>query len=78
MTVNHGDYIRGNVIKNLLRANKRLADQGTAVDVIRLSRFMLKLSRQFDKELLELRAEECKPCAESPPDKREKDIAQSE
>lgn len=77
MAVNHGDYIRGNVIKNLLRANKRIADEGTAKDMIRLSRFILKISHKFDKEFLELGLEECQNCDKEPPNECEKDVAQT-
>lgn len=58
MKANYGDCIRWNAIKNLLRANKRIADEGTAKDMIRLSRFILKISHKFDKEFLELGLEE--------------------
>ena len=77
MTANHGDFIRGIIIKNLLHANKRIADEGTAKDVIRLSRFILKVSHKFDKELLELGLEECQRCDKNPPDECDEDITQT-
>lgn len=70
MRVNYGDYIRWNAIKNLLHANKRIADEGTAKDMIRLSRFILKISHKFDKEFLELGLEECQNCDKNPAKER--------
>lgn len=54
MKVDCGTYIRSRAIENLLRAQKRAADEGKAGDVIVLTRLLLKVSERFDKKLLEL------------------------
>lgn len=55
MKVDCGAYIRSRAIENLLRAQKRAADEGNAGDVVVLTRLLLKVSRRYDKKLLELR-----------------------
>ena len=50
MKVDCGAYIRSRAIENLLRAQKRAADEGKAGDVVVLT----KVSERFDKKLLEL------------------------
>lgn len=54
MKVDCGAYIRSRAIENLLRAQKRAADEGKAGDVVVLTRLLLKVSKRFDKKLLEL------------------------
>lgn len=54
MKVDCGTYIRSRAIENLLRAQKRAADEGKAGDVIVLTRLLLKVFERFDKKLLEL------------------------
>ena len=58
MKVDCGAYIRSRAIENLLRAQKRAADEGKAGDVVVLTRLLLKVSKRFDKKLLELGLEE--------------------
>lgn len=58
MKVDCGAYIRSRAIENLLRAQKRAADEGNAGDVVVLTRLLLKVSKRFDKKLLELGLEE--------------------
>ena len=54
MKVDCGAYIRSQAIENLLCAQKRAADEGKAGDVVVLTRLLLKVSKRFDKKLLEL------------------------
>lgn len=56
MKVDCGAYIRSQAIENLLCAQKRAADEGKAGDVVVLTRLLLKISKRFDKKLLELGA----------------------
>lgn len=65
--VNAGEYIRGKAIKNLLYANKRIAERGDAKAIIALTKFTLKISEKFDEKLLYLGLEECNEGAETPP-----------
>lgn len=53
-----GDYIRESAIKNLLSAQKAIADKGDVKSLIILTRFILKVSRKFDYEMLNLRLED--------------------
>ena len=54
MKVDCGAYSRSQAIENLLCAQKRAADEGKAGDVVVLTRLLLKVSKRFDKKLLEL------------------------
>lgn len=54
MKVDCGAYIRSRAIENLLRAQKRAAEEGKAGDVVVLTKLLLKVSERFDKKLLEL------------------------
>lgn len=54
MKVDCGTYIRSQAIENLLRAQKRAAEEGNAGDVVVLTKLLLKVSERFDKKLLEL------------------------
>lgn len=54
MKVDCGTYIRSQAIENLLRAQKRAAEEGNAGDVVMLTKLLLKVSERFDKKLLEL------------------------
>ena len=69
MRISIGKNIRCQIAKNLLSAHKRIADSGNVNALIMLTKFVLKLSKQFDDEFLELRQEEqtCNP--EGPPNK---------
>lgn len=69
MKINIGSYIREQIIKKLLNAHKRIADNGTVLDLIRLSKFLQKISKQFDDQLFEVRLEEHENCADSPPNR---------
>ena len=54
MKVDCGTYIRSQAIENLLRAQKRAAEEGNAGAVVVLTKLLLKVSERFDKKLLEL------------------------
>ena len=44
-----GEYIREQAIKNLLSAQARIAEIGSASEVISLTKFVLKISNKFIK-----------------------------
>jgi len=69
-----GSYIRNSVLKNLLHAHERIAGEGDIRGLICLSKFILKLSKQFDNELFDFRLKESDDCAEAPPDKCKENI----
>lgn len=64
--VNAGGYIRDIVMKNLLIAHKRIADAGDILMLIKLSRFILKLSKNYNDELIDFWSEKCSDGAENP------------
>lgn len=74
MKKNFGDCIKEQVIKNLLSAHKRIAEIGSASDVISLTKFVLKVSDKFDNILLDFGLEYCDESTECPPDKTEEHI----
>ena len=43
-----GFYIRKTVIKNLLSAHRKIADRGNVKSLIILTKFILKISNQFN------------------------------
>lgn len=51
------NIIRQNVIKNLLSAHKRIADEGNPKELIRITRFLLKLAEKFEDVLVEFISE---------------------
>lgn len=69
-----GEYIREQVIENLLYAHRRIAEKGSVSDVISLTKFVLKVSDKFDKILLNFGLEYCDESTECPPDKTEEYI----
>lgn len=54
MQTNYGSFIREQVITNLLSAQEKMADKENEKALIALSKFILKLSRQFDDEVLQV------------------------
>ena len=54
METNYGSFIREQVITNLLSAQEKMADKENEKALIALSKFILKLSRQFDDEVLQV------------------------
>ena len=71
MKVNTGSFIREQIVKNLLRAHERIAETGSVFEVIQLTKFVSRFSKQFDNQLLDFRVEESNESAEGPPDKSE-------
>lgn len=55
MKINYGSFIREQAIKNLLSAQKKIAEKGDAKALIVLTKFALKISYKFDNEMLEVR-----------------------
>lgn len=58
MKTNYGFFIREQAIKNLLSAQEKIAEAGNEKALIALSKFILKLSHQFDDEVLQLSSEQ--------------------
>ena len=69
MVISVGKNIRCQIAKNLLSAHGQIADSGNVNALIVLTKFILKLSKQFDDEFFELRPKEQACSTESPPDK---------
>lgn len=67
-------YVKQQTIKNLLNAHKRVADTGNTSDLIKLSKFILRLSKHFGNEVLDLGLEHGNYSADYPPDKRKENI----
>lgn len=68
MVISAGKNLRLQIVKNLLSAHKQIADSGNINALIVLTKFMLKISKQFDNELLEFWPKEQTCSSESPPD----------
>ena len=68
MKIVAGSAIRERVIKNLLLAHERVAEKGETKELIILSKFIIKLSKKFDNQLLELRTIENEDGGQTPPD----------
>lgn len=51
---NYGSYIRDQAIKNLLSAQKKIAESKNTSAIIVLTKFILKISHKFDNEILYL------------------------
>lgn len=52
------DYIEENVIKNLLRTHERVCEQGNVEDVIKITKYITRLTNKRNQKLLELGLEE--------------------
>lgn len=65
-----GFYIRKTVIKNLLSAHRKIADRGNVKSLIILTKFILKISNQFNEILLDLGLEENNERPGDPPSGR--------
>lgn len=59
--------IRKKVIKNLLKAQERIADTGNAKDNIRIAKFLLKTSQKFNGDIQQIGLEENKQTGNNPP-----------
>ena len=66
--MNYGSFIREQAIKNLLSSQAKIAETGNSRGLVILSKFILKISHQFDNEILELRFEINNKNSEYPPD----------
>lgn len=65
-----GFYIRKTVIKNLLSTHRKIADCGNVKSLIILTKFILKISNQFNEVLLDLGLEENNERPGDPPSGR--------
>lgn len=63
-----GFYIRKTVVKNLLSAHRKIADRGNVKSLIILTKFILKISNQFNDMLIYLEIEENDNSSDKPPD----------
>lgn len=59
MLISRKQMIKDEVIKNLLSAHKRIAESGSPSEIIRLSRYLLKLAKQGSDVLID-NVTECK------------------
>lgn len=64
MKISVKQFIRNEVIKNLLSAHKRTADEGKMSELICLSKFLLKLGKQIGNETFYFWLEEANDGAE--------------
>ena len=69
-----GDRMRIAVGENLIKAQERLANSGTARENILLARFLLQTSKKFDNVIQKICAEEGERNSQKPPDKGQKHI----
>ena len=67
-------HIRERVVKNLLHAHERAADQGRIVDLIRLSKFILRLANKSTNEFFDIWLEDSNNGAKQPPNESKEDI----
>lgn len=65
---NLGGFIREQAIKNLLSAQRRIAETGSASEIISMSKFILKISNKFNNILFDFGLEHSDKSAEQPPD----------
>lgn len=52
------EYARETVIKNLLSAHERIAKEGDSREIIRISKYVLRLTQNGQDKLFQLRTEE--------------------
>lgn len=67
MKINIGEDTRDQVRKNLLKAQERIADTGSARENIMLAKFLFKFSKKFDNKVENVGPIESKNDAEKPP-----------
>ncbi len=70
LKANKSAIIRDRIVFNLLDMHDKLSKTGNIKDIIKLSKFILKISNKFDNELLELSFEQNDSCPQKPPNKR--------
>lgn len=58
MRVSRKELVKDEVMKNLLSAHERIADCGTTTEIIRLSKYLLKLANKRNDVLVDIAAEE--------------------
>ncbi len=63
------EYAREMVIKNLLSAHERIAKEGDSREIIRISKYVLRLTQNGQDKLFQLRTEEKEGRANDPPEK---------
>ena len=55
MKILYGATIRDTAIRNLMLAQERISEEGNAAEIISITKFMLKISKKFDNQMLEMR-----------------------
>ena len=65
--INIGEETREKVRKNLLRAQGRIADTGSARDNVMIAKFLFKLSEKFDSKVKEVGFVESENSTSEPP-----------
>lgn len=53
----YGSIIRDEVIKNLLSAHRRIAEMGEASEAIKLSKYLLRISKNTDNVFININSE---------------------
>lgn len=53
MLISRKRAVKDEVIKNLLSAHERIANSGSAVEIIRLSKYLMRLTEQGDDVLID-------------------------
>lgn len=67
-------YVKQQIMKNLLNAHKRIADTGNASEIIKLSKFILRLSKHFGNEILDFGLKQSNYRTDYPPDESKENI----
>lgn len=58
MRIYRSQIVQDTVLKNLLSAHERIANSGSVSDLIRLSKYLLRLANKRDDELVNSIAED--------------------
>ena len=69
MVISTKDQIEHIARKNLLRAHKRICEQGNAKEIIKFSKYIFSLAKKGEDEVIDLGFEKQQKNAEDPPNK---------
>ena len=67
MRISYGKFIRNTVIENLISSHERITKEGNAAEIVHITKFILKTSKKFDNELLDLCFEKNEQGSNAPP-----------
>lgn len=74
LKIRASSFIKQQIMKNLLNTHKRIADTGNAIEIIKLSKFILRLSKHFGNEILDFGLEQSNYSTDCPPDECKENI----